>query len=761
MAKIHAKQIGKVVSALTPDGAANSYNQTNSTDYQIAPAAAPALLVTDTMLQNLAVFEDEVVTDPVVVADPVVIDPVVVDPVVVDPPVVVDRPEFVGPFVISPYFGPPSPDRDNVYVAENTTGVAYTPTETGLEEQPLTWSLSGKDAGKFSVDAQTGAVSFLSPPNAEAYNHDSGTDMFWTSYSINLIASDGTQTLLTRPVTISVTHVDEAPIITSGDAATVAENTGDVVYVAQVANPDWYPFGLSTYPGQFTYSLAGADAALFKVDIYGRVSFINAPDFETPLDANGDNVYDIKVIATDILYTQVGGVGGTALGLSSEKAVSITVTDIANEPVFVGGNGNDVLIGSDADDTLTGGAGNDTLTGGLGRDTFNVDAGTDTIADWDSSFNNIYYSSDIPNFLGPIVWSSTTTDSLKVAAGATAIINGSDNAETITVFGANNLGTIIINGAGGDDKLGGSAGADVISGGAGNDLLVGGAGNDILTGGDGNDTLFGGIGSDTFNVDAGADDIVGWESANDILNVSAGATASIVQSAWYYDFEIWKLEGSPAYMYAMVGYYTSQNISVADANNAGTIILNGNWGGDDQLVGSAGVDILIGNAGADTLVGGAGDDTLIGGAGSYHWGEVINGHALPFKGDLLTGGDGSDTFKFNLATEFNSNTDAGSTWASADTIADFISNIDKLDFNTAAGTDSNFAKADGSGFADEAAALAAAQAALDGAAQYFLAYNVGGDGYLYYDADGVDGGEVVIKLLGITDPSQFNFTDIV
>ena len=69
MAKIKAKQIGEVASGLALESTAISYYQTNPTDYQIAPVAAPALLVADTTLRNLAVFADAVVAEMAVVTD--------------------------------------------------------------------------------------------------------------------------------------------------------------------------------------------------------------------------------------------------------------------------------------------------------------------------------------------------------------------------------------------------------------------------------------------------------------------------------------------------------------------------------------------------------------------------------------------------------------------------------------------------------------------------------------------------------------------
>ena len=71
------------------------------------------------------------------------------------------------------------------------------------------------------------------------------------------------------------------------------------------------------------YSLSGADAALFTIDANtGEVRFREAPDFEMPGDADGDNVYDIIATVSD----------GTT---DTEQAVAIRVTnENDNIPVF-------------------------------------------------------------------------------------------------------------------------------------------------------------------------------------------------------------------------------------------------------------------------------------------------------------------------------------------------------------------------------------------------------------------------------------------
>ena len=55
-----------------------------------------------------------------------------------------------------------------------------------------------------------------------------------------------------------------------------------------------------------TYSISGgADAAQFAINAStGALSFLAAPDYETPTDAGANNVYDVTVQVTDGTLTE-------------------------------------------------------------------------------------------------------------------------------------------------------------------------------------------------------------------------------------------------------------------------------------------------------------------------------------------------------------------------------------------------------------------------------------------------------------------------
>jgi hypothetical protein len=197
--------------------------------------------------------------------------------------------------------------------AENATGLVYTATATDAEGDTLSYSLSGADAALFAIDAATGEVSFLASPDFEAPADAGGNNV----YDLQITASDGVNTT-DQTVSITVTNVnDVTPVFTSGTPATFEENAAGVVYAATATDAEG---------DTLSYSLSGADAALFAIDAAtGAVSFLAAPDFEAPADANGDNVYDIVVRASD-------GVN------ASDQAVTVMVTNVNDvAPVFTSG----------------------------------------------------------------------------------------------------------------------------------------------------------------------------------------------------------------------------------------------------------------------------------------------------------------------------------------------------------------------------------------------------------------------------------------
>ncbi|MBB4840449.1 glucose/arabinose dehydrogenase [Sphingomonas kyeonggiensis] len=101
------------------------------------------------------------------------------------------------------------------------------------------------------------------------------------------------------------TPTNTAPSFTSGATASVVENT-TAAYQAAATDAEGNPI---------TFTIAGgADAARFAITAAGALSFVAAPNFEAPADADADNVYQVQLRASD----------GT---LSSTRDLAVTVTN--------------------------------------------------------------------------------------------------------------------------------------------------------------------------------------------------------------------------------------------------------------------------------------------------------------------------------------------------------------------------------------------------------------------------------------------------
>jgi VCBS repeat-containing protein len=118
-------------------------------------------------------------------------------------------------------------------------------------------------------------------------------------------------------VDITVTGANDAPVITSPAAISVAENNTATGLILAASDPEEDPVA-------FTIT-GGADADLFTVDAANQLVFTAAPDFEEPADANADNAYSVQVTADD-------GAGGTAV-----QDLTVTVTDdVSDNPAILG-----------------------------------------------------------------------------------------------------------------------------------------------------------------------------------------------------------------------------------------------------------------------------------------------------------------------------------------------------------------------------------------------------------------------------------------
>jgi len=189
-------------------------------------------------------------------------------------------------------------------IAEQSTAVGSISASDPDASTTLTFSLaSGSvavDDAKFSINSTTGTVSFLATPNFESPT-DNGLD---NVYNFTVNVSDGSLTS-SQAVAVSVGNVNESPSFSIASAQSYTENSVATISVA-ASDPD--------ASSSLTYSLSGSDASKFSISSSGNLSFVAAPDYETPVDSGGNNIYNVSVGVSD----------GS---LSSTVSLVITVSD--------------------------------------------------------------------------------------------------------------------------------------------------------------------------------------------------------------------------------------------------------------------------------------------------------------------------------------------------------------------------------------------------------------------------------------------------
>ena len=198
----------------------------------------------------------------------------------------------------------------------------------------LTYTLTTDGSGNFAIDWATGQLKTTQPLDAEAGDLSDG------AYTVTVTATDpwGVASNPAATVTITVKDVNEAPTVNLGATRiTQMEHDEDLVDT---------PFDLAVAIGTYgamdpesvagacvaascTWSLKGPDSGDFVIGnvgsepdfAFGALRFKEAPNYEMPADANGDNMYEVTVVVTD------AGVDGKNK-MTAERGVVIEVTNV-------------------------------------------------------------------------------------------------------------------------------------------------------------------------------------------------------------------------------------------------------------------------------------------------------------------------------------------------------------------------------------------------------------------------------------------------
>ncbi|WP_147157243.1 DUF4082 domain-containing protein, partial [Reyranella soli] len=511
--------------------------------------------------------------------------------------------------------------------------VAGTITATDANVNPLTYAIAGgADAARFTIDAQTGVLRFVSNPNYEAPT-DAGAN---NVYDLTVSVTDGVAPAVTQAITVIVT--DRAD---NGESSVFG--AGEEPAVIQTSDPADYELGMrftANAEGSITEiryfrSAADADDTDTRVlnlwnaagDLLGSVTVTSAAGesgwqvgtLSAPIAIQAGETYVVSYgttqnyVATANYFTTAHdgpdgvltadvsggvfaegapGVFPTASYNSTNYWVDVTFVDtVAPTAVATvtalsgdtGSSGSDYVT-STAAQTVSG-----TFTGTLG------------------SGEAIQVSAD-----GGTTWVTATTSGATWSASGVTLSSGANTLSARTIDAADNTtsgtghsytldtvaptATIVV----ADDAL--RAGesslvtitfSEAVSGLTNDDLTIANGTLTAVSSGDGGVTW---TATFTPSVDTSeASNLITLDNtgvSDEVGNTGLGTTAS---NSYAID-------------------------TTADMGNDLTLaIVSGvaisGGGGNDTLVGGVGDDTLNGGDGNDTLIGGAGNDTLNGGAG--------------------------------------------------------------------------------------------------------------------------------------------------
>ena len=213
---------------------------------------------------------------------------------------------------------------------ENDTRTVYTFRASDPQRGEIRWSLTGADTGDFTITKDSsgrGALTFDDPPDFEN-PVDSNED---NEYELAVVATDEDNHADRVAFTITVTDIDEAPVIRLEGTATtsVPENHPDTGVLADYTATD--PEDLTA--NIFRWSTAGRDGGDFVINELGELRFRSSPDYERPADSNRDNIYEVIVRASD----------GRSYGML-EEPLRVTVGQVNEAPVITTKSGTEFSL---------------------------------------------------------------------------------------------------------------------------------------------------------------------------------------------------------------------------------------------------------------------------------------------------------------------------------------------------------------------------------------------------------------------------------
>ena len=233
----------------------------------------------------------------------------------------------------APSFSTPN----TISVSENQASVMDVNVSDADLEDIHTFSLSKSefDGAFFDINATTGFLAFMTPPNFESNSSGNGNNLF----SVKVIVTDNTVEAIPVEELIQVTVLDanDAPVFTSHDGNSsvslmIPENQ---LFIADVNVTD-------EDGDAFTFSLGGTEKDFFDINTTGSLSFITSPDYESNASVSRNHTFNLEVNATDgtavvsqMFTIQITNLNDTSPLYPSRDTNGSLVVQVAENGVFV------------------------------------------------------------------------------------------------------------------------------------------------------------------------------------------------------------------------------------------------------------------------------------------------------------------------------------------------------------------------------------------------------------------------------------------
>ena len=184
--------------------------------------------------------------------------------------------------------GPTNGSHSDLNTVEN-----YTPVGSFAADEPVSWTITGADQADFQING----LGYLSFSTVTDFENPADSDLN-NLYEITVRATDASNNYNIHSVSVTVIDIDESSVDTTPPLITAPNGQIGSVAVWS-SNENTNNQGTFQANETVSWSLSGTDGAQFSITASGTLTFNAGPDYENASDADGNNIYLFRVIATD------------------------------------------------------------------------------------------------------------------------------------------------------------------------------------------------------------------------------------------------------------------------------------------------------------------------------------------------------------------------------------------------------------------------------------------------------------------------------